>query len=114
MQLVDFLKILKQSPEKIEFNETIALIDAIYEYTPTAFSNGDLDNNVGENEGSCKIFAFGMLNDLSEAHTLYCFGSFYRKDVLRDPEGNNHQNIRNFMKTGWVGIKFETEALKEI
>jgi hypothetical protein len=32
--------------------------------------------------------------------------------VLKHPEATDHQNIRNFMKTGWEGIRFEGEALK--
>ena len=44
---------------------------------------------------------------------LACFGSYYFEEVLGNPEGSNHQNIRNFMKTGWNGIKFEGEALSE-
>jgi hypothetical protein len=30
---------------------------------------------------------------------------------LKNPAGTDHQNIRNFMKTGWNGIQFEGEAL---
>jgi len=41
------------------------------------------------------------------------FGDFYRKDVLGDLQGTNHQNIRNFMKTGWEGINFHRESLIE-
>jgi hypothetical protein len=33
------------------------------------------------------------------------------KEILGDP-GTNHQNIRNFMKTGWDGIAFYGEALE--
>jgi hypothetical protein len=29
-----------------------------------------------------------------------------------DLDGTNHQNIRNFMKTGWDGIAFYGEALE--
>ncbi|MFK7815738.1 MAG: HopJ type III effector protein, partial [Gammaproteobacteria bacterium] len=36
---------------------------------------------------------------------------YYRDDVLQNPEGDNHQNIRNFMKTGWGGITFENDVL---
>ena len=68
--------------------------------------------NQGENSGSCKLFAFARLQGLSEAQTLACFGSYYRDDVLGDPGGSNHQNIRNFMQTGWKGVQFEGEALK--
>lgn len=45
--------------------------------------------------------------------TLALFGDFYRNDVLKNPGGNDHQNIRNFMEFGWDGILFEGEALRE-
>jgi HopJ type III effector protein. len=43
---------------------------------------------------------------------LALFGEFYR-DVLATPEGDDHQNIRNFMKTGWAGVQFNTTPLTE-
>jgi len=30
---------------------------------------------------------------------------------LKNPTGNDHQNIRNFIKSGWNGISFEGDAL---
>jgi hypothetical protein len=48
--------------------------------------------------------------DLDEARTLKCFGRFYQ-DVLTTPEASDHQNIRNFMKDGWLGIVFDSNAL---
>lgn len=111
MQLQDLLNQLENTPESVQFNDVIAVIDATYDFAPTAFANGDTTNEAGQNNGSCKIFAFGKVNSLSEAATLACFGDFYRKDVLENPEGDDHQNIRNFMKRGWQGVKFEGEAL---
>ena len=106
---------LKTSPEAVSFQEVIAFIDANYGYTPCKFVNGSGDraavNEAGTNEGSCKIFAFAQLNALSEAETLQCFGDYYRKDVLENPEGSDHANIRNFMKTGWGGVTFDGQAL---
>jgi hypothetical protein len=32
--------------------------------------------------------------------------------VLKNPDGTDHQNIRNFMKHGWDGVRFEGEPLK--
>ena len=113
MILEVFLETLKDSPETIEFDQTMAVIDETYKFTPTAFRNGDLTNEAGQNSGSCKIYAFGQLHDLSEEETLACFGHYYREDVLRHPDGTDHQNIRNFMKTGWTGIKFSGEALSQ-
>lgn len=109
--LNNFLKQLQQDPESIEFTMTMDVIEAGYSFTETAFDNGELHNEAGQNSGSCKLFAFAQLNDLSEEATLACFGTYYRDDVLANPDADNHQNIRNFMKTGWSGIKFEKPAL---
>ncbi len=112
MTLNDFLQRLNDAPDSITFNDTIALIEALYIFTPAAFKNGDMNNEAGQNNGSCKLFAFARLHNLSQQQTLHCFGDYYRADVLAHPHGIDHQNIRNFMKTGWEGIGFEGEALK--
>ncbi len=109
MPLNTFLEKVK-SNQKISFDDTMAIINEHYQYTPTTFSNG-LDKNAvineaGANEGSCKIFAFAQLNQLNQEQTLNLFGDFYHQDVLNAPNGSSHQNIRNFMKSAWGGIKF--------
>lgn len=113
MTLKTFINKVKNTPETIEFQETISVIESHYEFTPTAFKNGDLHNNAGENSGSCKLLAFAKLHDFTKNETLACFGKYYFDDVLNDPEGNGHQNIRNFMKTGFDGLVFEDIALTE-
>lgn len=95
---------------KKSFPETIAYIDKNYTFTPTAFKNGNQVNNEGENNGSCKIFAFAQMHQLTKEETLGLFGEFYQ-EVLNTPEANNHQNIRNFIIFGWDGIRFDGEAL---
>ncbi len=114
MTLSTFLQQLKNN-ENISFEQTISIITENYLYTPTEFSNGlandKLVNPAGSNEGSCKIFAFAQINQLSPQQTLNLFGDFYRKDVLNNQAGNNHQNIRNFMQYGWEGIHFSNPAL---
>ena len=104
---------LDQSPDSINFPDVISHIDAHYQFTPTAFQNGDTHNAANQNNGSCKVFSFAKLRQLSKEQTLLLFGDYYRKDVLQNPEGTDHQNIRNFIKFGWEGIKFEGEALTE-
>ena len=89
------------------------MIDALYDFTPTTFKNGELMNEQGQNNGSCKLFAFAKLHNLNLQQTLNCFGAYYRDDVLKHPEATDHQNIRNFMKYGLAGIKYEGNALKE-
>ncbi len=112
MKLDEFLTQLDKNPESIEFENTIAVIDSNYEYTPTSFTNGNVSNKAGHNEGSCKILAFAKLNELSEIHTLHCFGKYFREEVLKDPYGDDHQNIRQFIKNGRDGIKFDGEPLR--
>lgn len=111
MSIQSFLEKLKQTPEAIAFADTIATVEENYIFTPTTFKNGSQLNTAGENSGSCKLFAFAQLQNLTEAETLSCFGAYYYEDVLKNPEGTDHQNIRNFMKTGWNGIQFEGTAL---
>jgi len=111
MSLNEFLTQLSQQPEQVEFSDTMAVIEDNYSFTPSSFVNGETVNEANQNNGSCKIFAFGLLNELSAEQTLACFGTYYRNDVLKNPEGGDHQNIRNFMVTGWDGVKFDGTAL---
>ncbi|MFL0797869.1 MAG: HopJ type III effector protein [Cellvibrionaceae bacterium] len=111
MSLESLLNQLNTTPESVSFQQVIDTITETYSYEATAFTNGTVENAAGTNEGSCKIFAFAKLNSLTPEQTLHCFGDYYRVDVLQNPEGNDHGNIRNFMETGWGGVKFEGEAL---
>lgn len=111
MTLEAFLQKLNTAPDSIAFTDTMAAIEASYDFTPAAFTNGSLRNEAGQNSGSCKLFAFALLNGLSEPQTLACFGAYYRDDVLKHPEGTDHQNIRNFMQTGWAGVNFDSIPL---
>jgi len=111
MQLDIFLTQVNTAPEQINFADTIATVDANYEFTPTAFRNGDLENAAGQNSGSCKLLSLAKLHNLSVEQTLQCFGDYYRVDVLQHPEANDHQNIRNFIRYGWDGVKFKSQAL---
>ena len=108
----NFLNKVKQNPELITFQETIEVIDSNYSFTPTTFKNGNQLNNAGENNGSCKIFAFAKINNLEKDATLSLFGSYYFDEVLKNPDRNDHQNIRNFIIFGWDGISFDGEALE--
>lgn len=98
-----------QDPQSLKFAEVIATLEAYYQYTPQSFNNGlgadSVQNPAGTNEGSCKVFAFGLLQQLSVEQTLACFAEHYQK-VLATPEGTDHANIRSFMRHGWAGIEF--------
>ncbi len=114
MNLKSFIEKI-ENKDPVSFDETMAVISENYDYQPTEFCNGlndyQLVNKAGTNEGSCKIFAFAQIHGLNQQQTLELFGDYYRLDVLNNPAGTNHQNIRNFMRTGWDGIRFNGEAL---
>lgn len=103
---------LRTAPDSIEFDEVMQTIEAHYIYSPTRFYNGAIVNEPGSNEGSCKLFAFAQVQALSEMETLALFGRYYREDVLGNPDGDDHQNIRNFILDGWLGIRFDNEPLE--
>ncbi|PMG48934.1 HopJ type III effector protein [Shewanella sp. 10N.286.52.B9] len=109
--VVSFIETLSQSiAEPVRFEDTMAIIDAHYDFTPSAFTNGKQANDAGENSGSCKLFSFAQIHQLTQPQTLQLFGQYYR-DVLAMPEGKDHQNIRQFMFNGWQGIEFSQVAL---
>ena len=111
MSITALINKLNTEPATVNFNDVINVIETNYNYQPTRFINGDAVNEAATNEGSCKIFAFALLNKLSTQNTLACFGQYYRDDVLLNPQGDDHANIRNFMITGWEGISFDNAAL---
>lgn len=106
---IELIEQLNRGP--VDFDIVMQLIEKIYNFTPCEFSNGQTINTENTNNGSCKIFAFGKLNELSKQATLNAFGRFYTEDVLKHPKNEDHQNIRNFMEFGWDGIRFEQTAL---
>ncbi|MDD2893437.1 MAG: HopJ type III effector protein [Halothiobacillaceae bacterium] len=105
---------MRLKTEVVPFVDTLALIGELYRCVPTAFTNGlgedALHSPAGTNEGSCKVFAFALLNGLSPDETLTCFGEHYQA-VLVDPAGTGHPNIRLFMRDGFAGIRFEGTPL---
>ena len=113
MNLKNFLIQLKQSPESVDFDETISLIDSLYKHTEVNFRVGETLSQAGQNIGSSKILGFALLQQLDALSTLACFGNYYR-DVLANPEGEDHQNIRQFMKHEWEGVKFDQPSLSPL
>jgi len=111
MSLSAYIEKVRTTPEALEFSELMDLIAATYKFTPTEFKNGAAVNLPEQNQGSCKLLAFAKLHGLDKAQTLACFGGYYREDVLQNPDGKDHQNIRNFMTHGWDGIAFKGEVL---
>ncbi|MEO5910752.1 MAG: HopJ type III effector protein [Pelobium sp.] len=109
VQINTLLKDLKEN--QIKFAAVISFIENLYQHHPTAFKNGTVFNQADQNQGSAKVFYFAQLKNLSKEETLLLFAEHYQS-VLANPEGTDHQNIRQFMLNGWAGISFEGKALK--
>ncbi|WP_085578652.1 MULTISPECIES: HopJ type III effector protein [unclassified Pseudomonas] len=92
------------------FADTLAFIDAGYDYRQQAFNNGGVENAAGQNEGSCKTLGLALLEGLSDEEALLAFGEHYRS-VVATPEGSDHGNIRALIKHGLAGVKFEAQPL---
>lgn len=97
---------VEMNADELKFEDVIELIDTHYEYGLIEFKNGDIVNKQGENEGSAKLLSYAALSGMDKETTLKLWGQYYR-EVLKDPSGTSHQNIRNFMKYGWEGVPFE-------
>lgn len=92
------------------FADTLAFIDAHYDYRPSGFANGSVHNVSTENQGSCKVLAMAQDLALNDEQALHCFAEHY-ESVLADPDGSAHANIRALMQTGLAGVRFETFPL---
>lgn len=108
--LQTLLAAVYDQPDRLIFSEVLAAIDSEFDFTATAFTNGDLRNSALENQGSCRVLSFAHQAGLSEIHTLSLFAEHYRS-VLADPQGDNHANIRQFMQRGWRGVSFAQAPL---
>lgn len=112
----DFYKALSGFLTAIEsdthpFAATLAFINQWFDFTPTAFRNGKVANSAEQNQGSCRVLAFALLNGLSAEQTLKCFGEHYR-DVLATPGKDNHHNLRRLQAEGLTDIHFDQQPLK--
>lgn len=110
MSIFEYIAALGSETDAPSFEDTLAVIDAHYDFTPTAFQNGSVEDAAGTNSGSCKVFSFAKLHGLNETQTLAMFARHYQ-DVLADSDGSAHGNIRAFMVTGMDGVSFAGEAL---
>lgn len=93
------------------FADTLAFVAEHYVYTPQAFTNGNLDNAAGQNEGSCKTIGLAVLEGFSDQEVLLAFGEHYRS-VVATPEGSDHGNIRNLITHGLAGVKLAGQPLQ--
>jgi hypothetical protein len=106
---IDFLHLLTRN--EFQFETTLAFIEMHYNFSPSGFNNGGVENSAEQNQGSCKVFALAQLLELSKQQALCCFGQHYR-DVLATPDVDNHHNLRRVLKEGLTDIHFDNFPLK--
>lgn len=120
IEVKDFITKAKLNPDGIMFSDTMKIVDTYCDYMKKSFAVGDVTSEAGENEGSSKMFSLArllhldrkdpgprfMLSEEADINaSLVLFGEIYR-DVLANPAGDDHPNIRSAMKCGWSGIRF--------
>eukprot|EP01038_Epipyxis_sp_PR26KG_P004930 gene4930-6898_t len=93
----------EQFAKELTYKKTIEFLDKHYNYFEVPFSCGENINPAKVNTGAAKIFSFGLMTKLTESETLKLFGEYYRELA---PNGDDHKNIRNFIKFGWRGVSF--------
>ncbi len=59
-----------------QFSSTLGFIDQWFDFTPSAFRNGGVQNTVNQNQGSCRVLALALMHGFTTEQTLRCFGSF--------------------------------------
>jgi hypothetical protein len=106
----EFLQQLQH--DNFVFETTLAFIETHFDFTPSAFDNGGVENSQEQNQGSCKVFALAQLFELTQQQALQCFGQHYR-DVLATPEVDNHHNLRRVLKDGLGNISFDRFPLEQ-
>ncbi len=100
---------------RVDYEETISLIKALFRVVPCSFRVGKghfmVTNAAGTHVGSLSILALGRLLGLDKTTTLQLFGRHYR-EVLANPHGEGHANIRQFMLHGWDGVEILGDPLQ--
>lgn len=88
------------------FSTTLEFVEQWFEFNPTAFHNGNVQNSAEQNQGSCKVLALAEYLNLDNQQTLLCFGEHFR-DVLATPDVDNHHNLRRLQRDGRTNIQFD-------
>ena len=95
----------------MKFSDFIDLIAREYRFSNIAFENSGVFNSKDENQGSAKVFCFGLMHSLSEREVIKCFGEHYQSVLDSPQDQSSHLNIRSFMNNGWGGVTIDFAAL---
>lgn len=113
----DHCRLIRDAEQNnVIFQNVISVIRTHYECTPVAFSTGygtalQTHNAAGTNAASSQLLAYARRLGLDAPTTLALYGEHHR-DVLADPTGQSHANIRAFMANGWAGVVMAEDPLR--
>jgi len=65
LTISELISRLNAKDESVDFSDVMQVVSQHYNYKESHFTNGELTNQAGTNEGSCKIFAFAKIHNLS-------------------------------------------------
>ena len=94
MAATQLVTLIGRAPNEIQFQLVMDAIAELYDVREVPFRVGDVKSDPGKNMGSAKIFSFAQISKLDKEATLHLFGDYYRVDVLENPDGDDHANIR--------------------
>ena len=104
--------IRKNKKSILSFKFILQSIESCFKFNiNNGFKNGIIYNELNTNIGSLKVLLFAKLFKLNKLTTLKLWSEHYF-NVLNDPNGTSHGNIRNFIKYGWLGIDFLTNSIE--
>lgn len=93
------------------FADTLAFIEAHYDFTRGAFDNNGVHSEAGQNEGSRRTLGLAQLEGFSKDEALLAFGEHYRS-VLATPDGSDHANIRALLAGSLDQVRFDQPPLR--
>ncbi|MBT3727100.1 hypothetical protein HOG21_05480 [bacterium] len=103
--------LLLEAKEAETFDDFIAFVDKYFMLISTGFNNNGLKNNKFKNEGSLKVLAFAKYCKMTDVTEIAGLFKGYYKDVLKDPKGDNHQNIRHLINGSIYEVSFDVNIV---
>jgi len=102
--------LLSEEVDTMPFSDIMKTLDLHFTFRPTAFSVGDTKSTENQNQKSLRVLSFAQLLKLSKEQTLKLWGEHY-KQVLQEPEGSSHGNIRAFLKGGFECVNAPQDVI---
>lgn len=115
------LLIEEDSPHLIYVSDVVKMIDAHYQYVPTAYTvkskSGSILRPAGRSDDECKILAWSKLKGLDPSKVLNIFPTNTNWLVINPsaPRKPSSPSLSSILRSnGWKSLKFDNTPLKKI